>query len=115
MHDLEIRGAGEVLGDEQSGEMQQIGFQLYADMLKAAVSALQGRPRARLVAAARRDDRDQPAHVPARLPQDYCNDVHERLVLYKRLASVDSIDELELMQRRARRPLRPYCPSRRRR
>src|SRR5678809_1650769 len=40
MHDLEIRGAGEVLGEEQSGEMQQIGFQLYADMLKAAVSAL---------------------------------------------------------------------------
>ena len=65
MHDLEIRGAGEVLGDEQSGEMQQIGFQLYADMLKAAVSALQGRPRAGSVAAARRDDRDQPAHAGA--------------------------------------------------
>ncbi len=47
MHDLEIRGAGEVLGEEQSGEMQQIGFQLYADMLKAAVDALKSRPRAR--------------------------------------------------------------------
>ena len=46
MHDLEIRGAGEVLGEEQSGEMQQIGFQLYTDMLNAAVDALQGRPRA---------------------------------------------------------------------
>ena len=97
MHDLEIRGAGEVLGDEQSGEMQQIGFQLYADMLKAAVSALR---------AGREPDLSQPLgvtteinlHTAARLPQDYCNDIHERLVLYKRLASVDSIDELELLR-----------------
>ena len=96
MHDLEIRGAGEVLGDEQSGEMQQVGFQLYADMLKAAVSALQ---------AGREPDLAQPLgvtteinlHAPARLPQDYCSDVHERLVLYKRLASTESIDELDLL------------------
>ncbi|HEX6136325.1 MAG TPA: transcription-repair coupling factor, partial [Casimicrobiaceae bacterium] len=74
MHDLEIRGAGEVLGDEQSGEMQQIGFQLYADMLKAAVSALK---------AGREPDLAQPLgvtteinlHVPARLPEPYCSDI----------------------------------------
>ena len=97
MHDLEIRGAGEVLGEEQSGEMQQIGFQLYADMLKSAVSALK---------AGREPDLAQPLgvtteinlHVPARLPEHYCNDVHERLVLYKRLATCDSIDELELLR-----------------
>src|SRR6185312_3839059 len=97
MHDLEIRGAGEVLGDEQSGEMQQIGFQLYADMLKAAVAALK---------AGHEPDLSQPLgvtteinlHAPARLPELYCNDIHERLVLYKRFASCESIDELDLLR-----------------
>jgi transcription-repair coupling factor (superfamily II helicase) len=97
MHDLEIRGAGEVLGEEQSGEMQQVGFQLYADMLKTAVSALK---------AGREPDLAEPLgvttevnlHVPARLPEPYCADVHERLVLYKRLASVESVDELDAMR-----------------
>jgi transcription-repair coupling factor (superfamily II helicase) len=97
MHDLEIRGAGEVLGEEQSGEMQQIGFQLYADMLKAAVSALK---------AGREPDLSQPLgvtteinlHAPARLPQEYCSDVHERLVLYKRLASTESIEALDALR-----------------
>ena len=97
MHDLEIRGAGEVLGDEQSGEMQQIGFQLYVDMLKAAVDALK---------AGREPDLTEPLgvtteinlHVPALLPETYCSDVHERLVLYKRLANCESEDELKAMQ-----------------
>ncbi len=97
MHDLEIRGAGEVLGEEQSGEMQQVGFQLYADMLKAAVSALK---------AGREPDLSEPLgvtteinlHAPSRLPETYCSDVHERLVLYKRLASVESQDELTALQ-----------------
>jgi transcription-repair coupling factor (superfamily II helicase) len=97
MHDLEIRGAGEVLGESQSGEMQEIGFQLYADMLKASVSALK---------AGREPDLSAPLgvtteinlHVPALLPEAYCNDVHERLVLYKRLANCDSAEELEALQ-----------------
>ncbi|MEO8346863.1 MAG: TRCF domain-containing protein, partial [Betaproteobacteria bacterium] len=97
MHDLEIRGAGEVLGDSQSGEMQQIGFQLYADMLKAAVRALK---------SGREPDLSQPLgvtteinlHVPALLPALYCNDVHERLVMYKRLASADTLTELDSIQ-----------------
>ncbi len=97
MHDLEIRGAGEVLGDEQSGEMQQIGFQLYADMLKAAVAALK---------SGKEPDLSQPLgvtteinlHVAARLPNEYCSDVHERLVLYKRLASCESVADLDLLR-----------------
>src|SRR5206468_12583566 len=97
MHDLEIRGAGEVLGEEQSGEMQQVGFQLYADMLKATVSALR---------AGREPDLSEPLgvtteinlHAPSRLPATYCSDVHERLVLYKRLASVETTDELDLLR-----------------
>jgi len=97
MHDLEIRGAGEVLGESQSGEMQEVGFQLYADMLKSAVSALR---------AGRVPDLSAPLgvateinlHVPALLPETYCNDVHERLVLYKRLANCESYDELDAMQ-----------------
>jgi transcription-repair coupling factor (superfamily II helicase) len=97
MHDLEIRGAGEVLGESQSGEMQEVGFQLYADMLRAAVSALK---------AGREPDLSAPLgvateinlHVPTLLPATYCSDVHERLVLYKRFANCDTADELEAMQ-----------------
>ena len=96
MHDLEIRGAGEVLGESQSGEMQEVGFQLYADMLRAAVSALK---------AGREPDLSAPLgvateinlHVPALLPATYCSDVHERLVLYKRLANCETADELQAM------------------
>jgi transcription-repair coupling factor (superfamily II helicase) len=97
MHDLEIRGAGEVLGESQSGEMQEVGFQLYNDMLRASVSALK---------SGREPDLGEPLlvtteinlHVPALLPEKYCNDVHERLVLYKRLASAETIEELEDIQ-----------------
>jgi transcription-repair coupling factor (superfamily II helicase) len=97
MHDLEIRGAGEVLGDEQSGEMQQIGFQLYADMLKAAVDALKSGREPNLIDPLGVTTEIN-LHVPALLPETYCNDVHERLVLYKRLANCDSAAELTEMQ-----------------
>lgn len=94
MHDLEIRGAGEVLGDNQSGEMQQIGFSLYSEMLNQAVKALK---------AGKEPDLDEPLgittevnlHTPALLPEDYCAGVHERLVIYKRLANCDTTDSLE--------------------
>ena len=98
MHDLEIRGAGEVLGDEQSGEMQQVGFQLYADMLKARGLGAEGRTRAgsdRSRWGSR--PRSTCMHRPA-CPQDYCSDIHERLVLYKRLASCESQEELDLLR-----------------
>jgi transcription-repair coupling factor (superfamily II helicase) len=97
MHDLEIRGAGEVLGDSQSGEMQQVGFALYTEMLNEAVNALkQGREPdmgAPLAAVTEIN-----LHVPALLPAPYCADVHERLTLYKRLANCDSVQALELMR-----------------
>jgi len=97
MHDLEIRGAGEILGESQSGEMQEVGFSLYARMLESAVRALK---------AGREPDMQQPLgvtteinlHVPALLPQDYVSDVHERLVLYKRLANCETPEQLEEMQ-----------------
>ncbi|HSC81969.1 MAG TPA: transcription-repair coupling factor, partial [Chitinolyticbacter sp.] len=98
MHDLEIRGAGEVLGDSQSGEMQEIGFSLYSQMLNEAVKALK---------KGQEPDLSQPLgvtteinlHAPALLPNDYSPDVHERLSLYKRLANCESADELDdLMQ-----------------
>ncbi|WP_018150211.1 transcription-repair coupling factor [Leeia oryzae] len=94
MHDLEIRGAGEVLGEGQSGQVQEIGFNLYSDMLNQAVKALK---------KGIEPDFSQPLevvseinlHVPALLPTDYCPDVHERLVIYKRLANCDTADELD--------------------
>lgn len=97
MHDLEIRGAGELLGDNQSGEMQEIGFSLYSDMLNHAVKQLK---------AGKEPDLDAPLgvtteinlHTPALLPNDYCPDVHERLVLYKRLANCTNEDDLDTLQ-----------------
>ncbi len=97
MHDLEIRGAGEVLGESQSGEMLEVGFNLYNDMLKTAVKALKSGVEPDLM---------QPLgvtteiilHAPALLPSDYCSDVHERLTLYKRLANCEDEDELSVMR-----------------
>ena len=96
MHDLEIRGAGEVLGDSQSGEMQEVGFNLYCAMLDSAVRSLK---------QGREPDLSAPLgvtteinlHAPALLPDEYCNDIHERLVLYKRLANCDNAEQLEAM------------------
>ncbi len=97
MHDLEIRGAGEILGDSQSGEMQEIGFNLYVDMLNAAVRALK-QGKVWDVAAPLEFTTEINLHVPALLPNDYCGDVHERLVLYKRLASSQTLDDLSGLQ-----------------
>jgi transcription-repair coupling factor (superfamily II helicase) len=97
MHDLEIRGAGEVLGESQSGEMQEIGFNLYSTMLDAAVQSLK---------EGREPDIQHPLrvateinlHVPALLPEDYCSDVHERLILYKRMANCTNDEQLDEIQ-----------------
>ena len=94
MHDLEIRGAGEVLGENQSGEMQEVGFNLFNDMLNSAVKSLK---------AGKEPDMSAPLAVtaeinlnlPALLPDSYCGDIHERLVLYKRLANCDAVSELD--------------------
>ncbi len=97
MHDLEIRGAGEVLGENQSGEMIEIGFQLYSDMLGEAVRALKNGQEPDL-AAPLSSTTEINLHTPALLPNDFCGDVHERLSLYKRLANCGTqgkIDELQ--------------------
>ncbi|MBA3625851.1 MAG: transcription-repair coupling factor, partial [Methylibium sp.] len=96
MHDLEIRGAGEVLGENQSGNMMEVGFQLYNDMLALAVRELK---------AGREPDLLSPLnvtteinlHAPALLPDSYCGDVHVRLSLYKRLATADKLDKIDAM------------------
>jgi len=97
MHDLEIRGAGEVLGENQSGEMLEIGFQLYSDMLNEAVRSLKAGKEPDL-AAPLSSTTEINLHVPALLPADYCGDVHERLSIYKRLANCESADRIDSMQ-----------------
>ena len=96
MHDLEIRGTGEVLGDSQSGNIQEVGFSMYNEMLNEAVRAARGRE----------PDLDAPfnlacevnLHAPALLPSDYCADVHARLAIYKRLAHAADEDDLIQIQ-----------------
>ena len=95
-HDLEIRGAGELLGEQQSGEMAEVGLTLYLDMLDRAVKALR---------AGRRVDLDAPLaaqsevelRVPSLLPEDYVGDVQVRLALYKRIAAAADEDALDGM------------------
>ena len=96
-HDMEIRGAGEILGDEQSGQIQEIGFGLYSDLLNRAVAALKSGSQASLLQS-ERDSCDISLHVPALFPEDYIPDVHTRLVLYKRIASASSDDEITAMK-----------------
>ncbi|MDH5322049.1 MAG: transcription-repair coupling factor, partial [Gammaproteobacteria bacterium] len=96
-HDLEIRGAGELLGDEQSGQIQEIGFSLYTELLGRAVDSLR---------AGREPDLETPLHagvdinlhLAALLPDDYVPDVHLRLILYKRVASSTTAAELRELQ-----------------
>ncbi len=94
-HDLEIRGAGEILGEEQSGQIAEIGFTLYAELLERAVQSLKSdlpidfdRP---VMRASEVD-----FHVPALIPESYLPDIHRRLIEYKRIASVP--DEAALRQ-----------------
>jgi transcription-repair coupling factor (superfamily II helicase) len=97
MHDLEIRGAGEVLGASQSGEMQEVGFNLFTEMLKRAVAALkQGQEPAFMQPLAIATEIK--LHTPALLPNDYAPDVHERLTLYKRLADCARGEEIGALQ-----------------
>ena len=93
MHDLEIRGAGEVLGDKQSGEIHEIGFQLYTEMLNRAVKSLRSGKEPDLLSPLQATT-DVNLGVPALLPSDYCPDVHERLSLYKRFAGTNDFSEL---------------------
>ncbi|WP_437881172.1 transcription-repair coupling factor [Pseudomonas sp. LRF_L74] len=96
-HDLEIRGAGELLGDGQSGQIQAVGFTLYMEMLERAVKAIQKGEQPNL---------EQPLgggpeinlRLPALIPEDYLPDVHARLILYKRIANAIDEDGLKELQ-----------------
>ncbi|MES2226391.1 MAG: transcription-repair coupling factor [Pseudomonadota bacterium] len=96
MHDLEIRGAGEVLGDNQSGNMMEVGFQLYNEMLAEAVRSLKAGVEPDLLSPLSATTEIN-LHAPALLPDAYCGDVHTRLSLYKRLASASSSDQIDAM------------------
>lgn len=96
-HDLEIRGAGELLGDGQSGQIQEVGFNMYNDLLSRAVQALK---------EGKQPELDRPLDhgaeiefgIPALLPEDYISDVHIRLTIYKRIASCKTNEELRELQ-----------------
>jgi transcription-repair coupling factor (superfamily II helicase) len=96
-HDLEIRGAGELLGDVQSGQIQEIGFSLYTELLGRAVDSLRSGEEPDLEAPLHAGV-DINLHIPALLPEDYVPDVHLRLILYKRIASATDGDELRDLQ-----------------
>ncbi|KAA9133189.1 transcription-repair coupling factor [Marinihelvus fidelis] len=96
-HDMEIRGAGELLGEDQSGQIQQVGFSLYSELLERAVDALR-EGREPDLESARSDGADVELHVAALIPEDYLGDVHARLTLYKRIASAADDAELRELQ-----------------
>ena len=96
-HDLEIRGAGELLGDEQSGQMLEIGYTMYTELLERAVKSLK---------EGKEPELDKPLHqgseidlhVPALIPEDYLPDIHERLIIYKRIANAADTETLKDLQ-----------------
>jgi transcription-repair coupling factor (superfamily II helicase) len=94
MHDLEIRGAGEVLGENQSGNMLEVGFQLYNEMLSEAVRSLKAGKEPDLLAPLHAATEIN-LHAPALLPSDYCGDVHLRLSFYKKLATAKTTDKID--------------------
>jgi len=96
-HDLEIRGAGELLGVEQSGQINQVGFSLYSDMLARAVEAMQNGQEPDLEAPMHRGIEIE-LHVPALIPETYLADVQARLTLYKRIASARDAAGLRELQ-----------------
>ena len=94
MHDLEIRGAGEVLGDNQSGNMMEVGFQLYNEMLSMAVKSLKEGKEPDLLSPLQVTT-DINLHNPALLPDDYCGDIHLRLSFYKKLATAQTGEQID--------------------
>lgn len=96
-HDMEIRGAGELLGDEQSGQIQEIGFTLYTELLERAVKALQSGKQPELEASLDSGP-EVDLQTAALIPEDYLPDIHARLVLYKRIASAETDDDLRKLK-----------------
>ncbi|WP_018937613.1 MULTISPECIES: transcription-repair coupling factor [unclassified Thioalkalivibrio] len=96
-HDLEIRGAGELLGDEQSGQIHEVGFSMYNDLLNRAVNALRSGNMPELEGPAATGTEVE-LGLPALLPGDYVPDVHTRLILYKRISSAPTSDALRELE-----------------
>lgn len=96
-HDLEIRGAGELLGDEQSGEIHSVGFSLYSELLARAVAAMRDGKDVDLEGSLQ-EDTEVEIHVSALIPEDWLGDIHTRLTLYKRIASAKDEDGLRELQ-----------------
>ena len=96
-HDLEIRGAGELLGDTQSGQIQEIGFSLYTELLGRAVESLRSGEEPDLYTPLHAGV-DINLHIPALLPESYVPDVHLRLILYKRISAIETAEELRELQ-----------------
>ncbi|MEE9452146.1 MAG: TRCF domain-containing protein, partial [Gammaproteobacteria bacterium] len=96
-HDLEIRGAGELLGDEQSGHIQSIGFGLYMELLERAVKALKSGEKTELLLSLSQSLAIN-LSVSTIIPEDYIADVHTRLILYKRIANAENEDTLDELQ-----------------
>ena len=97
-HDLEIRGAGELLGAEQSGQIQEVGYSMYNDLLQRAVNALKSGKMLDDALDAHGSTTEVDIGLPALLPDDYVFDVHTRLILYKRIASADTEEQLRDLQ-----------------
>ena len=97
-HDLEIRGAGELLGEEQSGQIESVGFALYTEMLDRAVQAIRDGKAPNLDAPLDPVSQEVNLHVGTRIPDSYLPDVHARLILYKRIANASDEEELGNLQ-----------------
>ena len=95
---MEIRGAGELLGDDQSGQIESIGFSLYMDMLNQAVKALQSGQIPDLDSPLEPVSQEVNLHAPTLIPDDYLPDVQARLILYKRIASAKDRTALDALQ-----------------
>ncbi|PPU72728.1 MULTISPECIES: transcription-repair coupling factor [Xanthomonas] len=97
-HDLEIRGAGELLGEDQSGQMAEVGFSLYTELLERAVRSIRQGKLPDLDAGEEVRGAEVELHVPSLIPEDYLPDVHTRLTLYKRISSARDAEALRELQ-----------------
>ncbi|WP_420906042.1 transcription-repair coupling factor [Candidatus Magnetaquiglobus chichijimensis] len=100
-HDMEIRGVGNILGDEQSGQIEEVGFELYNQMLKEAVDALHAGHGQPLATEKKAEEAFSPVinlHLSTHIPDDYVPDVRQRLTLYKRIATLETADDLREMR-----------------
>ncbi|MFT4248752.1 MAG: transcription-repair coupling factor [Pseudomonas sp.] len=97
-HDLEIRGAGELLGEDQSGQMAEVGFSLYTELLERAVRSIRQGKLPDLDTGEEARGAEVELHVPALIPEDYLPDVHARLTLYKRISSARDSEALRELQ-----------------